>query len=120
MKPLDQPQALPEPSFTFTARKSTRNALIAKLVTVVGLSIWFTWFFWSTSTKQYESGQRLTVKTHLEKFEEHKGELLANRTYAENLGLTALASLIVIGFMFSSYELIALGISLFIGKFTRP
>jgi hypothetical protein len=118
MDSTKQPPKQNEESITITIPKSTRNALIARLLVILSLTGLCGYSVIKTSAAQYEAGQQLTQETYLAKFEEHKARLL-NAKQMTNPAVVGLASFIVIAFLIGSYELMSLSIGLLVGKLIR-
>ncbi len=113
-----QPESQQE-SLTLIVRKSTRNAIIAKLIIVAGLTALFSYYWALDVSRQYHEGQNLTQKEYLAKFEQHKAKLIETGKYSSNVPFLVLIAFIYMSFFIGSYELIALAIGLLIGKFIR-
>lgn len=102
---------------TFRLKSSTTSRLIARLIVTTSLVAVSSCFLSQTFAKEYEKGQALTQEKYLKDFDRHKQSLLRSGDY--NAPLTIFVSLILISFVFGSYELLVLGIGLIIGKIIK-
>lgn len=108
-----------EETITITMKKLARNALLAKLIVVIGLTALFSHYWIKEASRDYEEGKKLTPQIYLEKYEEQKGKLLQSGRYAQNQAITITAAFIVMAILVGSYELMVLVIGLLIGKLIR-
>jgi hypothetical protein len=98
---------------------SARNTVIAKLIVSLGLTAFLSFFFISSSARDYEKGKELTRATYIAQFEEHKTELISKGQYSNDRPLSVFTSLLVVNLLLGSYELVVLILGLLIGKLIR-
>lgn len=115
MDSTNLPQPPTDEHVTVVLKKPTRNKVIAKVLILIVLSGVGGYVFARDGAQKYEKGRELTREKYLERYEQYKGTLLNAKQY-DNLPLATVCMLMVVAFLFGSYELIALMIGFIIGK----
>jgi predicted PurR-regulated permease PerM len=119
MAPTKFPKQSPEETLTLTVKKSTRNVFFAKMIILLGLTLFTSYFYVQDVNRKYERGHKLTKEKYLEEFDEYKGILLNYKKQLENPLFSTFIVLIMVSFLIGSHELTALGIGFIIGKLPR-
>jgi hypothetical protein len=112
-----EPQQNPDERITFTIRRSTKSKVLAKLILLVGMTAFGSYWIIQRSAQNYERGRNLTKASYEAGFDRYKRNLLNERL--NNKPLASLSVLMMVSFFFGSYELAALLLGLMIGKLVR-
>ena len=118
MDSTETSQQHPEESVAFVIKRSSRNVFLAKMITLLGLTLLGGYFFAQDGARKHERGRELTQEKYLEKFDEYKGVLLDAKKYDDPL-LSTLSMFLAVSFLIGSYELTVLIIGFLIGKVIR-
>jgi hypothetical protein len=113
-----EPQQNPDERLTFTIKRSTRSRVLAKLILLLGLAAFGSYWVIQSSTQRYERGQKLTKEDYVAGFDRYKRDLLGSEQLT-NKPLASFAMMMMVSFFFGSYELVALLLGLMIGKLIR-
>jgi hypothetical protein len=113
-----EPRQNPDETLTFVIKRSTRSRVLAKLILLVGLTAFGSYWVIQNSAQKYEKGRRLTKEEYEAGFDRYKRSLLSAEQLSDK-PLTSFVMLMTVSFFFGSYELVALLLGLMIGKLSR-
>lgn len=118
MNSAEKNQTGSEESVTFSIKRSSRNAFLAKVIILLSLSLLGGHFLAQHNFQQYEQGRALTQEKYMEGYDQYQSKLLSAKQY-DNPLMTTFVMLMVLSFFIGSYELTALIVGLLIGKVIR-